>query len=395
MTEKACTKCGYTGTLRAMPGLGKSGVMVCPRCTEPVREMTPEDRAPADTKPVDPALVGVVPAFAPCTKGCGEMTTGGGACFDCTRKGDNKNKIADTTEASIPAGFRWARFEEPLLRQRLQASFVRVGMSKPTVDEVLTAARDAATANRVMLVGSTGKGKAHPVGTAVLTPGGWRAIESLRVGDFVIGRSGQPTEVRGVYDRGRLPVFRVSVSDGGSVRACGDHLWETRTAKDRGAARRGDVRTTRDIKATLTVHADRRLNHSIPYVRPVHFAAQAEPLPLGAYALGAYLGDGCFPDAGQVVLTNADADVVARFAAGLPGSDEVTSREITHRVRRKKRTREQSDTAQILTALGLRGAHSEAKFIPERYMLASVHDRIELLRGIFDTDGHVSRVGGG
>jgi ABC-type transport system involved in cytochrome bd biosynthesis fused ATPase/permease subunit len=142
-----------------MPGLGKSGVMVCPRCTEPVREMTPEDRAPADTKPVDPALVGVVPAFAPCTKGCGEMTTGGGACFDCTRNGDNKNKIADTTEASIPAGFRWARFEEPLLRQRLQASFDRVGMSKPTVDEVLTAARDAATANRVMLVGSTGKGK--------------------------------------------------------------------------------------------------------------------------------------------------------------------------------------------------------------------------------------------
>ena len=39
------------------------------------------------------------------------------------------------------------------------------------------------------------RGRAQPLSTKVLTPNGFRAIGDLKVGDFVIGSSGHPTEV--------------------------------------------------------------------------------------------------------------------------------------------------------------------------------------------------------
>jgi replicative DNA helicase len=46
-----------------------------------------------------------------------------------------------------------------------------------------------------------------------------------------------------------------------------------------------------------------------------------------------------------------------------------------------------------LEALGLSGASSEQKFIPELYMLAGKEQRLDLLRGLIDTDGWVEKWG--
>ena len=39
--------------------------------------------------------------------------------------------------------------------------------------------------------------------------------------------------------------------------------------------------------------------------------------------------------------------------------------------------------------LGLQGTLSHTKFVPEQYKFASIDDRIELLRGLIDTDGYI------
>src|SRR2546423_3359632 len=46
------------------------------------------------------------------------------------------------------------------------------------------------------------RGRAQPLSTQVVTPSGFRAIGSLRVGDLVLGSNGLPTPVLGVYPQG-------------------------------------------------------------------------------------------------------------------------------------------------------------------------------------------------
>ena len=70
-----------------------------------------------------------------------------------------------------------------------------------------------------------GAGKGSPLDEPVLTPRGWVTMGDLYVGDQVVGSDGKPTEVTGVFDRGTLPVYRVTFRDGSSVRVDGDHLW--------------------------------------------------------------------------------------------------------------------------------------------------------------------------
>ena len=63
------------------------------------------------------------------------------------------------------------------------------------------------------------RGRAQPLFTKVLTPEGFRPIGDLRVGDFVIGSNGRPTEVQGVYPQGFKDIYRVHTQDGSSTPA--------------------------------------------------------------------------------------------------------------------------------------------------------------------------------
>lgn len=231
-----------------------------------------------------------------------------------------------------------------------------------------------------------GMGKAQPLSARVLTPDGWKTMGDLKPGDFVIGANGRAVRVARVFERGELPVFRVTMSDGGSTLCCDDHLWRTRTRADRRSGGAGTVKTLREIRATMT-RVDGGLNHSIPYVKPVHFTKQGD-LPIHPYVLGVYLGDGH-----GVCISNPEPSVQRRFMERLPESDKavvVGDAGIVVRISRRIRTKEKSNYHKALLELGLDDRRAEQKFIPEQFLTATVEDRIELLRGLCDTDGYVA-----
>ena len=242
------------------------------------------------------------------------------------------------------------------ITQRLLYDFVQTvdGDGYPTLDDqndpwhivVKQAGKNALVNLQTMLAGF---GKALPLDAGVLTPYGMRTMAEIQVGDYVVGKNGQHTVVLGVFPQGEMDVYRVAFSDGTSVECTGDHLWQTKQRVNRIP----HVLSTLDIARSLT---DSRgvSNHSIPMTEPVEFAPVN--LPLDAYLLGALLGDGCFSERSErVSFTNTDSD--------------------------------------IMESLGLYGRDSHTKFIPEEYKLASVWQRIELLQGLMDTDGHVSKNG--
>jgi SWI/SNF-related matrix-associated actin-dependent regulator 1 of chromatin subfamily A len=165
-----------------------------------------------------------------------------------------------------------------------------------------------------LLADEMGLGKAQPVSEPVLTPSGWRPIGEIAVGDQVIGASGMPTPVVGVFPQGSQEIYKVTFSDGASTRCTLDHLWTVRDAMGREfvlslkqmlkdevlprPARTGaqsHLRSYEHACGVRDVNGARRWR--IPTVKPVEFASD-EWLPVDAYLLGRYRGNGrsCIPE---------------------------------------------------------------------------------------------------
>jgi replicative DNA helicase len=260
----------------------------------------------------------------------------------------------------------------------------------------------------VILAARPSMGKAQPLDAPVLTPAGFVPMGDLEVGSAIIGADGKPHRVLAVFPQGERPVFRVRFTDGAMVECCDEHLWHTTTrAESRRPASSGSVKSLAEIRRTLQVAGEEgRLNHRIPLVAPVEFAAREARPRLPAYLMGLLLGDGCFRGI-NIRFDGAEADNHERLRAHLPDADTVSVDGITARIRRKSTATgrayvaEQraaadgpSQTRLALEHYGLHGLSSLEKFIPDDYLYGSVEERLDLLRGLFDTDGHVIVPGG-
>ncbi len=77
-------------------------------------------------------------------------------------------------------------------------------------------------------------GKALALATPLPTPAGWTTMGEVRVGDYLIGADGQPTQVVAATDvmHGR-PCYEVEFDDGTVIVADADHEWRTSTRSAR------------------------------------------------------------------------------------------------------------------------------------------------------------------
>lgn len=235
------------------------------------------------------------------------------------------------------------------------------------------------------LWGGAGLGKGSPLDEPVLTPKGWRAIGDLEVDDFVIGSSGERTRVTGVFDRGVLPTYRVSMTDGSSVRVDGDHLWSVITLK--GVSK---VISTSDLLTSELQVSDGTRKYGIPLVGEVEFDRPVQ-LSIHPYVMGALLANGYSPTGrGQVYFSsNSDSirDAVSSFEAGWSDASPMRG------TRRLAQVSSRGDFINRWAQLGLHGVKSREKFVPDEYLYASIENRRLLLAGLMDCDGRTSSNG--
>jgi len=226
------------------------------------------------------------------------------------------------------------------------------------------------------------EGEALALDTPIVTPSGWTTIGAIRVGDEVFAANGMPTRVVAVSpiwnDR---PCFSLAIDGAQPIVADERHLWVTsdrREREPRRSVRAASIKTTREIADRVTTrNRPDLIEHEIAMNAPLQLPERELPIP--PYTLGAWLGDGDTRGHGQFTCHPRDAEIVERIRAD---GFEV------------RKHRESYAWGILKIGAKLRSAKlAKAKHIPVDYLRASAAQRLELLRGLMDTDGYVSERG--
>lgn len=208
-----------------------------------------------------------------------------------------------------------------------------------------------------------GMGKAQPLDTPVLTETGFRPMGSISVGDMVYGEDGQLHKVLGVYPQGIKEVYRVTFSDDVSTVCCADHLWTYQHPQDKPKNKWRTDSLREIMKHDLfkkTDQGDKTWQYFIPVTKPIEFSKRK--LLINPHILGVMLGSDGADNLNSVVCMGARGGCSNNMLG-------------------------------YLRHYKLSGRNSRSKFIPEDYLMSSVNDRIELLRGLISVGGCVPHAG--
>lgn len=239
---------------------------------------------------------------------------------------------------------------------------------------------------RGVLIGDDmGLGKLEPVSSLIPSPTdqGFTPMGDIKVGSYVFGRDGRPVKVLGVYPQGVRPVYRVTFSDGSHCDCGLDHLWSVSDSnhkrRERNTGSKWMTMTTDQIMERGIVDRGQP-KFWIP--RQGMVDRPAIEFDLDPYFVGVMIGDGTYCGAcASVCLGDMDReDIERRIPAPARQRKSPGCMRYEYPVTMLRK----------LNAIGLVDK-GPSKRIPQKYLIGSIDQRIELLRGLMDTDGSCSK----
>jgi len=264
-------------------------------------------------------------------------------------------------------------------RLRWHTRFVH-GYSMPWHQQIWVEALEDQSIKRLLIIAPPKYGKALALDTPIPVPSGWKTMGELKVGDSVFAGNGSVTTVIGMSpilkDR---RVFRVADRLGHHVIADADHEWIVRL----------DRKYPTSFRKCKTEWLYRRQN-GLAGNRAFYIKVQSglklpdALLPIPPYTLGVWLGDGD-SDGGRFTCGDDDRHFIS--AEIQKDGFFITEQPCKTRCGRAG--------IRGLSALLRQNNLLGNKHIPQEYMRASQAQRLALLQGLMDTDGHVAEDGDG
>ena len=251
------------------------------------------------------------------------------------------------------------------------------------------------------------RGYEQPYSELVATPNGFVQMGSLKVGDEIWNPDGKTTKVLEIYEQGFKDVYKLTLADGRSVRCGADHLWEVVCANNHFKHK---VLTTHDLLNNglynQCIVKGKRYNaykYYLPAINPLQYSEKQQDIP--AYVLGALLGDGAITKR-TPKISSVDQEILDRIQCLLGDGFEFKYDPTTtceYRIIDKEMFlhKDEFDNGQYgvnrlhkwIDQLGL-CVSCAYKFIPYQYKYGSIEQRYELIRGLMDTNGYISKDGG-
>jgi len=279
---------------------------------------------------------------------------------------------------------------------------------RPPLSHQKIAIEKLAGSKRFILADDMGLGKFLPVKTPVYTPSGTKKIGDIRVGDKVIGSDGKPHNVVGVFPQGVKETYKITFNDGFSILAGDEHLWSV-SSPNYGKNRKNERRKKSLVLSTKQMFEGGKIRvkgigynkdneyeietyfkspngnnkWQIPIVESIQFERN-DNLPIDPYLLGLALGDGSFNKKN------------IRFSVHKDDYDNLfTSLNLKENKSQGNKRNGYINVNLSLYDLGIEHTRSHNKFIPEIYKYSSIENRLSILQGLMDTDGHCMFNGSG
>lgn len=241
-----------------------------------------------------------------------------------------------------------------------------------------------------------GTQKAQPLYSKILTPSGWKTMGEMRVGEKVISGTGNVCNVVGVFPQGKKPIYELTFDDGSRCRCSDEHLWTVQTRDDRKRRNKDGSEKYRtialkDMLQNYKVEHGKRSNYSIDYVPQIDCFEKKDFL-IHPYVLGCLLGDGAL-SSGNLNISTKDVELLESMKMHLPDDYSFSFKGgCDYRINtNSKHTKGKSDLRKALEYYGLDEAKSIDKHIPKEYLFGSYQQRLDLLRGLMDTDGSANQ----
>lgn len=267
------------------------------------------------------------------------------------------------------------------------------------------------------IAGWSGQGKAQPLYSKLYSENGEITMGDAKVGMKIYCEDGKLHTITGVYPQGKKQVVRVWLSDGSYTDCCEEHLWGVKKLSSKPRDRKNykltpeeiennwriDTITTKDlynigIKKIKYFNKDKRYidvaQYHIPITKPVEFKEKTHII--SPYLLGALIGDGYLSEKQTICFSNTEIDILDKVKCLSEQIDNVKfyKNEATqcqfNIINSKFLHGKNNKFKTALRDLDLLGKKSYNKFIPDEYKYDCVENRLELLRGLFDTDGNVN-----
>lgn len=244
---------------------------------------------------------------------------------------------------------------------------------------------------KVILLASRQIGKALDCNTPVPTPRGWTTMGELKTGDQVFDENGDPCNVIEAHNiLHNRNCYEVTFDNGEVIVADEEHLWFTQNRQERRVKCKGSVKSTKQLYETLFTYGNEP-NHRIPKSQKgVNYDAKI--LPIEPYILGLWLGDGACKGASITVGHRDIAETLHNLRQSTQ-FDVITVKQYdsnTNTIRLSSSVKPNTNSLHALIKANLLWGN---KHIPDIYLNSSREQRLELLQGLIDSDGYITKTG--
>ena len=284
----------------------------------------------------------------------------------------------------------------------------------------------------------------QPLWTKVLTDTGYRLLSEVQENDLVYTPEGNLIRVKSTQFFKNQNVYKIETNSGQVTYSSENHLWKVKSLNDRKHNKDYQLLTLKQI-LEKPLKNNKLLEWSLPKTESISFNKNLLSIP--PYLLGAFLGDGCFSN--SLSFYNIDKDCIDKFNKDLETlncslvqctNTQYTIRDNLNKTKkssfyfiqvgnklnkfkskkdvlnflnidankldsivknfeewfsyngyyiRKEPNRDKYNHVlkNLLSSFNLSELKAWEKFIPKDYLYSSKEQRLELLRGLLDTDG--------
>ena len=267
---------------------------------------------------------------------------------------------------------------------------------RPGVEELLDNLDSSENMKYFIIRGRTG---CHSPGTKVIMHDGTlRKVEDVKVGDALMGPDSGKREVLHLFS-GQDEMYRVTPKKGGDSFVINKGHILSLISTNAGHSQKGKKFTGKEIS---DISVEDYLIKSNKW-RHLHklFRAKVDfdtnlPLPVQPYFLGLLLGDGSLDK--RIAITTIDEEIknytyemAKHYGLAIRVESKLSTDCKTYNLTAGRSQKVANPVIAHLKNLGLYGSISDSKFIPFAYKTASLENRLQLLAGLMDSDGSLSK----